>query len=82
MWFTVDQRDHVGELKRDGVGGKALQRQVCDGNHTKGRGEPRRRQVVANIRVQATVCPSIFKELNVSGSSCWAKMEGESVGLN
>lgn len=51
MRFTVDQRDHVGELKKDGVGGRALQRQVCVGDRTKGRGEPRRCQVLANMRV-------------------------------
>lgn len=80
LWISVIVC--VGELKRDGVGGKAPERQVCVGDYTKGRGERRRCQVVANITVWATVCPSIFKESNVSVFSCWAKLEGESVGLN
>lgn len=49
-WFTADHSDCVGELKRDSVGGKAPERQVCVGDHTKGRGEQWRCQVLANLQ--------------------------------
>lgn len=74
MWFTVDQRDCVGELKRDGVGGKAPERQVCVGDHTKGRGERRRCQVVANLTVYMSV--SSFQPLGKrEGRVCGIKLQ-------
>lgn len=42
--------DCVGELKRGSVGGKAPERQVCVGDHTKGRGERWHCQVLAHMQ--------------------------------